>query len=157
MTAGTSLDPTTNSATSNNGTEGNRQNSFVGQFNSFFTPTLINEFRGQYSREDRPRIPNVISPLVDNGIGLFGTVSFLPTTQYDTRVQLNDNVTKNHGAHSFKFGTDYNRTFANQVFAFRQTGNFSFQNLGTDTTSLDRKSTRLNSSHGGISRMPSSA
>ena len=32
-----------------------------------------------------------------------------------------------------------------------------FQNLGTNVIVVDRKSTRLNSSHGGISRMPSSA
>jgi outer membrane receptor for ferrienterochelin and colicin len=136
VTAGTSLNPTTNSAVSNNGTEGNRQNSFVGQFNSFFTPTLINEFRGQFSREDRPRTPNVIAPLVNNGIGSFGTVSFLPTTQFDTRIQLNDNVTVNRGTHSAKFGVDYNRTYADQLFAFRQTGNFQFLNLGTGTADL---------------------
>ncbi len=136
VTAGTSLDPTTNSATSNNGTEGNRQNSFVGQLNSFFTPTLINEFRGQFSREDRPRDANVIAPLVNNVIGSFGTVSFLPTTQFDTRIQLNDNVTLNRGTHSFKFGTDYNRTFADQLFAQRQTGNFQFTTL-TGTTAPD--------------------
>lgn len=136
VTAGTSLNPTTNSGVSNNGTEGNRQNSFVGQFNSFFTATTINEFRGQYSREDRPRTPNSISPLVSNGIGNFGTVSFLPTTQYDTRLQLNDNLTLNRGNHSFKLGVDYNRTFADQLFAFRQTGNFSFPTITNSVTPI---------------------
>ncbi len=136
VTAGTSLDPVTTSALSNNGTEGNRQNTFVGQLNTFFSPTTINEFRGQYSREDRPRLANSVSPLVNNGIGAFGTVSFLPTTQYDTRVQLNDNVTLNRGNHSFKVGVDYNRTYANQLFAQRQTGNFQFPALGTSTADI---------------------
>jgi hypothetical protein len=135
-TAGTSLNPTTNSAVSNNGTEGNRQNTFVGQFNTFFTSTSINEFRGQFSREDRPRTPNVIAPLVNNGIGSFGTVSFLPTTQYDTRIQLNDNLTLNRGNHSFKFGVDFNRTFADQLFAFRQTGNFQFLGIGSSASDV---------------------
>ncbi len=138
VTAGTSLDPTTTSATSNNGTEGDRQNTFVGQLTSAFTSNLYNEFRGQYSREDRPRLPNILAPLVDNGIGQFGTVTFLPTTQFDTRIQLNDNVTVNTGAHSFKFGVDYNRTFADQFFAFRQTGNFSFLNIGTGSADIIR-------------------
>jgi hypothetical protein len=136
VTAGTSLDPTTNSATSNNGTEGDRQNTFVGQLTSAFSSNLYNEFRGQYSREDRPRLSNVFAPLVDNGIGQFGTVTFLPTTQYDTRVQINDNIMLNKGTHSFKFGVDYNRTFANQIFAFRQTGNFSFNNIGTTPANI---------------------
>ncbi len=136
VTAGTSLDPTTNSAVSNNGTEGNRQNTFVGQLNTFFTSTFINEFRGQYSREDRPRTPNVLAPLVNNAIGSFGTVTFLPTTQFDTRFQLNDNLTLNRGNHSFKFGVDYNRTFADQVFAFRQTGNFQFIGIGASTADV---------------------
>lgn len=136
VTAGTSLDPTTSSAVSNNGTEGNRQNTFVGQLNTFFSSTFINEFRGQYSREDRPRTPNVLAPLVNNGIGSFGTVSFLPTTQYDTRIQLNDNVTLNRGNHSFKVGVDYNRTFADQLFAFRQTGNFQFLGIGSSTADV---------------------
>ena len=136
VTAGTSLNPTTNSGVSNNGTEGNRQNTFVGQLNTFFTSTFINELRGQYSREDRPRTPNTIAPLVNNGIGSFGTVSFLPTTQYDTRIQINDNLTLNRGSHSFKFGVDFNRTFADQLFAFRQTGNFSFPNIGTSSANV---------------------
>jgi hypothetical protein len=136
VTAGTSLDPTTSSGVSNNGTEGNRQNTFVGQFNTFFTSTSINEFRGQYSREDRPRTPNVLAPLVNNAIGSFGTVSFLPTTQFDTRLQLNDNLTLNRGNHSFKFGVDYNRTFADQLFAFRQTGNFQFLNIGASAADV---------------------
>ncbi len=136
VTAGTSLDPTTTSGVSNNGTEGDRQNTFVGQLNTFFTSTFINEFRGQYSREDRPRTPNVLSPLVNNGIGSFGTVSFLPTTEFDTRIQLNDNLTLNRGNHSFKFGVDFNRTFADQLFAFRQTGNFSFPTIGSANADL---------------------
>ncbi len=136
VTAGTSLDPTTTSATSNNGTEGDRQHTFVGQLNTFFTSTFINEFRGQYSREGRPRLPNVIAPLVDNGIGQFGTVTFLPTTEFDIRTQINDNITLNRGAHSLKFGVDYNRTYADQVFAFRQTGNISFLNLGTSAANI---------------------
>ncbi len=138
VTAGTSLDPITNSALSNNGTEGNSQNTFVGQFNSFFTSTLINELRGQYSRENRPRTPNELSPLVGNGIGNYGTVSFLPTTQYDFRRQVADNLTWLKGNHSIKVGADYNYAFADQVFAFRQNGNFFFSITGTDAATLTR-------------------
>ena len=141
VTAGTSLQATTPNALSQNGTEGNKTHTVVGQLNSFLTSTTVNEFRAQYSREDRPRIPNAISPRVATTVGNFGTVSFLPTTQYDYRVQLADNVTLVRGQHSIKFGGEYNYTFADQLFAFNQTGGFTFSGLGggdagTVTTAL---------------------
>ena len=43
-----------------------------------------------------------------------------------------------------------------EVFKAHNIGYF-FYNGGNDSADTDRKSTRLNSSHGGISRMPSSA
>ena len=138
VTAGTSLQPTTNSATSNNGTEGNSQHTVVGQLTSFFSQTVINELRAQYSRENRPRTPNELSPLVGNTIGNFGTVSFLPTTQYDYRIQISDGLTVNRGQHSAKFGGEFNYTFADQLFAFRQTGNFAFFGAANNVTSALR-------------------
>src|SRR5258707_657213 len=81
VTAGTSLTPTTNSALSNNGTEGDNSNTVVGQLTSFVNSTTINEFRGQYSKENRPRLANEISPLIQAQYGNFGTVNFLPTTE----------------------------------------------------------------------------
>ena len=138
VTAGTSLQPTTNSALSNNGTEGNSQHTFVSQLTSFLSPTVINELRSQYSRENRPRTPNELSPLVGNTIGNFGTVSFLPTTQYDYRSQISDSLTINRGQHSIKFGGEFNYTFADQLFAFRQTGNFAFFGAANNVTSALR-------------------
>lgn len=138
VTAGTSLQPTTNSALSNNGTEGNSQNTVVGQLTTFLNPETVNELRAQYSRENRPRTANEISPLVNTSLGTFGTVSFLPTTQYDYRVQIADNITLNRGNHSFKFGGEYNYTFADQLFAQRQTGNFSFAGIGNTATDITR-------------------
>jgi hypothetical protein len=130
VTTGTSLAPATNSALSNNGTEGDDQHTVVGQLTSFFTPTLVNELRAQYSRENRPRLANAFIPLVSvSNIGNFGTTSFLPTTQFDYRIQVADSVTWNRGQHSFKFGGEYNYTFADQFFAQRQTGNFDLGSL----------------------------
>jgi hypothetical protein len=136
VTAGTSLQPTTNSATSNNGTEGNDQKTLVGQLTTTFSPTVVNELRAQYSRENRPRTPNVLAPLITNSIGSLGTVSFLPTTQFDYRVQISDAVTVNKGSHSLKFGSESNYTFADQLFAFRQTGNFDFGAIGANVGTI---------------------
>src|SRR6266851_559064 len=136
VTAGTSLTPTTNSALSNNGTEGDNSNTVVGQLTSFVNSTTINEFRGQYSKENRPRLANEISPLIQAQYGNFGTVNFLPTTESDYRVQFADNLTLLRGAHTWKVGGEYNFAKASQVFAFRQFGQFSFSGLGTDAGSV---------------------
>ncbi|HYY42843.1 MAG TPA: carboxypeptidase regulatory-like domain-containing protein, partial [Pyrinomonadaceae bacterium] len=136
VTNGTSLTPTTNSALSNNGTEGDNSNTFNGQLTTFFSPTLVNEARGQYSKENRPRLANAFAPEVRANYGIFGTVNFLPTTESDYRVQFADNVTNIRGTHTIKLGAEYNFVKASQIFAFRQFGSFSFSGLGTDPTSV---------------------
>jgi hypothetical protein len=138
VTAGTSLTPTTNSAVSNNGTEGDNSNTFVGQLTTFLNATTINELRGQYSKENRPRLPNEISPLIQASYGNFGTVNFLPTTESDYRVQVADNLTLIRGSHTFKVGGEYNFAKASQVFAFRQFGQFSFSGLASSSSSSDQ-------------------
>jgi hypothetical protein len=138
VTAGTSLTPTTNSALSNNGTEGDNSNTFVGQLTSFLSPTLVNELRAQYSKENRPRLANELSPLIQQGFGTFGTVSFLPTTESDYRLQFSNNLSILHKTHTIKFGADYNKTKASQLFAQGQTGIFSFSGLsGGDAASAN--------------------
>jgi Carboxypeptidase regulatory-like domain len=128
-TAGTSLTPTTPNALSNNGTEGDDSDTFVGQLTSFLSPTTINELRAQYSHENRPRLANEISPEIRASYGTFGTVNFLPTTESDYRIQVADNVTMIRGTHTVKFGGEYNFSKASQIFAFRQFGSFSFQGV----------------------------
>ena len=135
VTAGASLTPTFPNALSNNGTEGDETSTYIGQLNSFLSPTLINELRAQYSHENRPRLANELSPLMQNGFGTFGTVSFLPTTESDYRLQFADNMTVLSGAHSLKFGVDYNKTKASQLFAQGQTGIFSFSGEAGGTAS----------------------
>lgn len=136
VTAGTSLTPTTNSAVSNNGTEGDNSNTVVGQLTTFFSPTQVNELRAQYSKENRPRLANELSPELRASYGNFGTVNFLPTTESDYRLQFADNLTTTHGTHTVKIGGELNYTKASQVFAFRQFGSFSFSGLGTDAASV---------------------
>jgi hypothetical protein len=138
VTAGTSLTPTTNSAVSNNGTEGDNSNTFVGQLTSFLTSTTINEFRGQYSKENRPRLANELSPLIQASYGNFGTVNFLPTTESDYRVQFGDNLTLIRGSHTWKVGGEYNFVKASQIFAFRQFGQFSFSGLASSSSNADQ-------------------
>ena len=127
---GNALFPTTVSALTNNGTEKDRTYTITGQLTDYFQGNLVNELRAQYTREVRPRLANAESPNVTNGIGRFGTVNFLPTTQFDWRFQLFENLTWIMGNHTVKFGAEVNHTYADQTFAFNQFGTFNF---GTNT------------------------
>ena len=153
---GNQLFPNTVSALTNNGTERNRSYTIVGQLTSFLKPNLINELRAQYSREVRPRLANAEAPTVTNAIGRFGTVNFLPTTQFDWRMQVFNNLTLIKGNHSFKFGAEVNHVFADQTFAFNQFGAFSIQ--GTNpATLLDILSYTPNVQSGTLDRFDSTS
>jgi len=130
---GNQLFPSTISALSNNGTEKDRTYTVVGQLNSFFKSNLVNELRAQYTREVRPRLANVEAPNITNAVGNVGTVSFLPTTQFDWRFQVFNNLTWIMGNHSVKFGAEINHVFVDQTFAFNQFGLFSFTTSDTRT------------------------
>jgi hypothetical protein len=122
---GNALEATTTSALSNNGTEKNGTNTVVGQFTTALRSNLLFEARGQYSRERRPREANQESPTVQNTVGNYGTVNFLPTTQVDWRVQGATNLTLVAGAHTMKAGLEYNHVYADQKFGFNQFGRWT--------------------------------
>jgi hypothetical protein len=130
-TGETTLNPIVNRALSNNGTERDRNNIGVIQLSTVFSPSVVNELRFQYAREDRPRPANALSPLVTaSGVGNYGTVNFLPTTQYDKRIQVADSVNYIVGDHAIKIGGEFSNILANQIFGFNQ---FGVYNPGTGT------------------------
>ena len=81
--------------------------------------------RAQYSREKRPREANEESPTVQNNVGNYGTVNFLPTTQFDWRAQVATNVTWVTGPHTVKVGAELNHVYAEQLFGFNQFGRWT--------------------------------
>ena len=134
-TGETSFDPTTNRALGTNGTENDKNWSSVSQLVSNFSSSLFNDLRVQYAREERPRDANELSPNVFTGIGEFGTRNFLPTTQFDTRLQFADSATMIAGDHTIKFGGEYSRIFASQIFGFGQTGEYSLS-IGSTSSGI---------------------
>src|SRR5262249_55631058 len=56
----------------------------------------------------------------------FGEPFFIPVKYYDTRFQINDNVTYFLGQHTFKAGVEYNQTSAVQTFIGFANGRFIF-------------------------------
>lgn len=135
-TGETVLEPNTNSALSANGTERNRNNILVAQLNSNFGASAVNELRLQYAKEQRPREANELAPNVFFGAnyGQYGSRNFLPTTQFDNRYQITDSLTFISGNHTFKFGGDYSRIFAEQQFGFNQFGAYSLTTVAANGT-----------------------
>jgi hypothetical protein len=132
---GNALEATTTSALSNNGTEKNGTNTVVGQFTTPLRSNLLFEARGQYSREKRPREANEESPTVQNQVGNYGTVAFLPTTQVDWRAQGATNLTWVAGPHTVKVGAEYNHVFADQTFGQNQFGRWTI--VGSAASALE--------------------
>ncbi|MGH7529058.1 MAG: TonB-dependent receptor [Gemmatimonadales bacterium] len=123
-------------ARSANGLEQDWSNAVNGSLRSYLSANLSNEFRFQYSREDRPRPyegartsalganpsdPPAARPFPDIAMDFaggyrLGMPFFLPIDYYDTRVQILDNLSYASGNHFFKLGFEYNRVHSIQTF-----------------------------------------
>src|SRR5437764_312179 len=118
-----------------NGLEQDHSNAVNGSLVSYLQPNLANEFRFQYSREDRPRpydgprsaslglnrVDGGARPFPDVAMDFangyrFGMPFFLPISYYDTRAQLLDNISLARGDHFFKAGVEYNKVHSVQTF-----------------------------------------
>ena len=120
-----------------NAVERDSSHAVTGQLVSTLTNSLLNEFRFQLARENRPRpyggplITGQSRPLPDTAFDFgrgyrFGEPFFIPVKYYDTRVQLNENVSVLRGAHSFKAGLEFNRVNAVQTFEGFANGRYIF-------------------------------
>jgi hypothetical protein len=119
-----------------NAVEQDHSNAVNGSLRSYLSSTASNEFRFQYSREDRPRPyegprslllgtnpadPPALRPFPDvamdfGGQYRFGMPFFIPVDYYDTRVQVLDNLSWAKGNHFFKVGGEVNRVNSVQTF-----------------------------------------
>lgn len=116
-----------------NGRETSKSNSFIAQLVTSFSANLLNEFRFQYAKEERPRfydgpdLPDTTIGTFDGSISYrFGRPFFLPVPSNDTRFQFTDNFTVIRGNHSIKFGVDINRVEVSQTFIGFARGRYIF-------------------------------
>jgi hypothetical protein len=95
-----------------NGTDDARIHSVNVRLTTAFTPTLVNEARFQYGRDNEFEFPNTTGPQVFVGNQFsFGTATFLPRSAFpdERRHQFVDNISKSVGTHALKFGFEFNR------------------------------------------------
>jgi hypothetical protein len=123
-----------------NAIERDFSNTISTQLNTTLSPSTLNEFRFQYSREDRPRdyegpqFAGQNRPFPDTGIDFggqyrFGEPFFIPVADHDWRLQVNDNISLVRGAHNFKFGVELNRTSTTQTFLGFANGRYIFDSV----------------------------
>src|SRR5438067_2391479 len=120
-----------------NAIEKDSSNAIVGGLTSTLQASLLNEFRFQFAKENRPRpyngplIAGQSRPLPDTAFDFaksyrFGEPFFIPVKYYDTRVQFNDNVSFLRGAHDIKAGLEFNRVNSVQTFLGFANGRYIF-------------------------------
>ena len=120
-----------------NAIEKDSSNAIVGGLTSTLHSALLNEFRFQFAKENRPRpyngplITGQSRPLPDTAFDFaksyrFGEPFFIPVKYYDTRVQFNDNVSFLRGAHDIKAGLEFNRVNSVQTFLGFANGRYIF-------------------------------
>jgi outer membrane receptor for ferrienterochelin and colicin len=136
VSVGGGLSPFTNRAFSNDGIENDRTHTGTLQYTHLFSPSVLNDIRFTGTYEERPRLSNSETPQVTAGspaLGTFGARNFLPTTQNDKRWQITDGLSVTRGTHTMKFGVDYSRITAAQIFGFNQFGAFSIAGSNVET------------------------
>ncbi|MCY7375848.1 MAG: TonB-dependent receptor [Pyrinomonadaceae bacterium] len=116
-----------------NGRETNNSNSFITQLVTNVSANLLNEFRFQYAKENRPRfydgpdLPDTTIGTFDGSLSYrFGRPFFLPVPSNDVRFQFTDNFTVIAGNHTIKFGADFNRVKNSQTFIGFARGRYIF-------------------------------
>src|SRR5581483_9391108 len=126
VTVGGAVEAFTTNALNSEGTEQDRMHFGTAQYTAIITPTMVNDLKFSGSYETRPRLSNSAQPgIVATTIGTVGTRNFLPTVQDDSRYQITDAFSWMHGAHTIKFGTDFNKLHSFQTFGFDQFGTFT--------------------------------
>lgn len=119
-----------------NGVEDNDSLGLTATVLTTISDTLLNEFRGQYAYENRPRpyegprIPGTDRPFPDTRIddtqAGFGMPFFLPIEYDDERIQIVNNVSLLTGNHAIKAGIEYNEVSSSQTFIGFASGRYVF-------------------------------
>ncbi|MGH9508931.1 MAG: TonB-dependent receptor domain-containing protein [Terriglobales bacterium] len=119
-------------AASDNGIDRVRTDSVLAKWTYIVSPTILNELRFQFGRDNESQVPNAPGPstTVTNGLS-FGQPDFLPRAQYpfEDRYQWVESLSMVRGSHTFKFGADINYVRDRVINLFRGGGVYSYTNF----------------------------
>jgi hypothetical protein len=135
----------TNAAATNNDILDRLSQGVKGGVTTVISPTLINEFRGQWVYDNRMQSP--VSPLAETDIADFGVLNGSSNGVYiydATRYEFLDNVSWIHGIHSIKFGVDTNYTPERQQREKNYGGLYNFNTLSDYLAALAGDKTKIN-------------
>jgi hypothetical protein len=110
---------------------------FVANWDSVFTPTLVNNFRFQWGLDNEIIGANSGGPSVSiASVTAYGMPNALPRPAFpdEHRLQFTDTVSKSVGKHQFKAGVDFNRIHELLVNLFQGGGVYSYS--GAPTTAF---------------------
>ncbi|MDE3259995.1 MAG: carboxypeptidase regulatory-like domain-containing protein [Gemmatimonadota bacterium] len=149
-------------ARSANAIEKDWSHAFNGSLVSLLSPSTINEFRFQVSREDRPRPyegpinPYTGRPFPDTAMDYeygyrFGMPFFIPVEYYDSRVQLLNNISFARGGHLFKAGVEWNRVESVQTFIGFANGRYIFNSVDGFLNFVEKGNRYVECSNGSFS------
>jgi outer membrane receptor protein involved in Fe transport len=113
------------------GREKNRSDSLSVGVSSVFSPTLLNEFRFQFSRDDATTdnsLPGV--PEIDMFSMDLGAQGFVPRFTKEDKWQFRDDFSWIKGRHSVKFGFDFVVTLDDNFFPGDFNGEYNFNGPG---------------------------
>ncbi|HUF11362.1 MAG TPA: carboxypeptidase regulatory-like domain-containing protein [Rhodothermales bacterium] len=117
---------------SNQGDEYNTVNSYVGQLDSIFSPSMYNFALFQYSLEERPihalttSFPQISIGGLQNGNVFFGQRDFLPNGTDEEKFEVKDTLSWIVGDHHVKTGFNYMTVDIANLFVRDLNGDFQF-------------------------------
>jgi len=120
----------TTAASTNNTLLDRASQGVKGGLTSILSPTLVNDFRAQWTYDNRLQKP--VSSFAQVDVLDFGTLGGNSdgTFIYDaSRYQILDNISWSHGRHSLKFGVDFNFTPERQQRESNYGGDYTFNTL----------------------------
>jgi outer membrane receptor protein involved in Fe transport len=125
------VNPLTNFAANENGGERVHTDSVVVSLLSVLSPSVLNEARYQFARDNQFTSANSTPPLgsVRDIIFGFGRSSILPRNTFENRHQIIDNLTWTHGVWTFRTGIDLNFLGITNFFPGTFGGSYAFEGM----------------------------
>src|SRR5882724_5999191 len=122
-----------NKSLTTTGTNVIHNRAFVANWDSTITPSIVNNFRFQWSRDLEITSANGSAPSVGvtNVLG-YGMPNALPRPAFpdEHRLQFNDVIAINHGKHMFKAGVDVNAIHELLINLFNGGGSYTYSGTG---------------------------